>query len=1087
MRLTGFRPLPLRFLAGLLAVLALAGAAWADGFSASAEGGYGRILFTLDPAGTVKARQNAGILILDFSRKVAILPEAVAHALPGYIVDARADAGGKTFRLALVRPVRLHVSADAGRVAVDLLPDGFSGTPPELKTAKPQAPKPVDVAKLAAVKVRSGLYQHFTRIVFDWPRPVSYRVFPGAGRLTVRFAALGRPDFSAITRETPPWVKAAGWHLEGTATVVDLAIDPDSGFHDFDDGNHVVIDVLAPGTHKAAYRPPGDGKAQGSAPPPPASASVTPSQAREIRTAAEKLNHTTLTPVAVPLAQTAPSAPGVVAVKAVRRGGTVMLTFPGVAHFPVAAFSRGAAVWIVFAGAPDLDVSGLDGALGDEAAASAVSKSGIGVVRLILKTPPAGVAAAAVGADLKVTLGVRPAADKREIGFTRGQDDSARAVLTASPDGVAKVVLLNDPLIKDRLVAIPTVLGERVEHERRFVDFSLLPTAAGVAMVPFADDVAAAVENGKIVISSAAGLALTKDLSPVMPQPESATANAADFLDFAVWARPSAGSFLATERNLRMRAARASGRDIQRLRLELAEFYLSNGFSAEALGLIDLLQAAGEAPAASAKLQMMRAVADYGMGRYQEASNAIAGAVFDADRHAALWRGLIAAAMDRPAAAFDDIKRAEPELGRYRQDIQIQARLAAAESALTLGRFGDAKDEIDRLPESLSVPLKARVDLARARLAAAWNRPGEADLLFAAAEEKGDERTAAEAIYDRVDADLKAKRITEAQAINALERLRFRWRGDGLEVKTLNRLAGLYFRKNRWRDGLRTLQAAAKGFPNSDAGRKADDEMRAAFADLFLKGKADTMAPIDALGLFYDFADLTPIGQDGDEMIRRMSDRLAKVDLMGPAVDLLKYQVTRRLDGTARAQVAVRLAMLQLADHQAEAALDTLVATQISALPDDVNRQRLLLKARALSELKRYDEALDLIAVDKSADVAKLRAEIYWQSGKWPEAGKLAESSLDNRWHDAAPLSDEERQTVLRAAIAYSLAGDEPALTRIRARFTAKMRDSGDGEAFAVLTQRIDTHGLAFREAAAKVASIDTLKSFMKNLQTKKD
>jgi hypothetical protein len=34
-----------------------------------------------------------------------------------------------------------------------------------------------------------------------------------------------------------------------------------------------------------------------------------------------------------------------------------------------------------------------------------------------------------------------------------------------------------------------------------------------------------------------------------------------------------------------------------------------------------------------------------------------------------------------------------------------------------------------------------------------------------------------------------------------------------------------------------------------------------------------------------------------------------------------------------------------------------------------------------------------------------------------------------------------------------------------------------------VVTQRIDMHGLAFRDAAAKVASIDTLKSFMQNLR----
>jgi len=58
-------------------------------------------------------------------------------------------------------------------------------------------------------------------------------------------------------------------------------------------------------------------------------------------------------------------------------------------------------------------------------------------------------------------------------------------------------------------------------------------------------------------------------------------------------------------------------------------------------------------------------------------------------------------------------------------------------------------------------------------------------------------------------------------------------------------------------------------------------------------------------------------------------------------------------------------------------------------------------------------------------------------------------------------------------------------LERIRDHFSAKMKASTDANAFAVVTQRIDMHGMAFREAAAKVASIDTLHVFMKDLQSR--
>ena len=66
-------------------------------------------------------------------------------------------------------------------------------------------------------------------------------------------------------------------------------------------------------------------------------------------------------------------------------------------------------------------------------------------------------------------------------------------------------------------------------------------------------------------------------------------------------------------------------------------------------------------------------------------------------------------------------------------------------------------------------------------------------------------------------------------------------------------------------------------------------------------------------------------------------------------------------------------------------------------------------------------------------------------------------------------------------AVAYSLANDDASLERLRQHFTPKMLNSADGSAFAVLSQQIDMHGLAFRDAAAKIASVDTLQAFMKD------
>jgi hypothetical protein len=74
---------------------------------------------------------------------------------------------------------------------------------------------------------------------------------------------------------------------------------------------------------------------------------------------------------------------------------------------------------------------------------------------------------------------------------------------------------------------------------------------------------------------------------------------------------------------------------------------------------------------------------------------------------------------------------------------------------------------------------------------------------------------------------------------------------------------------------------------------------------------------------------------------------------------------------------------------------------------------------------------------------------------------------------------------VLRAAVAYSLANDEKSLERLRANFSPKMKVAPDGNLFAVLSAPIDMHGLAFRDAAGKIAGVDTLKGFMQDFQKK--
>jgi len=1086
------------FLGALMLFMLVTTQAFADTIQVNASSGFGRLLVTLDPPGHAQASLEGAVLKIAFDRKVTFDPAAIATQLPDYVTGGRADADGKTLRFALSQTFRLHTSVSGNRTAIDLVPESFAGNPPDLPKQTVAEPKPVDLASLPTLRVRAGVYEKYSRLVFDWPTKTAYSIFPSKGHLTVRFKGVAQPDFSAVDRISPPWVKPAGWHVDSENLTIEFTTDPGSKYKDFADGNRVVIDVLSPANDSTALAV----KVAG----------ASPAQAQIIADAAAKLNLKPATETKpatpaqqppAPAAQTEPAQTATAATpadatatpsadaqseaaSAERTAKGAIVTIPHASGHAVAAFLRGMTAWMVIDAAIPIDPAKLKASLGDlPETVDVASGNDTTIIRIGLKQPEQ-IAVAEDGVNLKFLLAPENNSAPLGIGFARDVSDSGNAALVTLLPSANRVLTLSDPNVGDTIVAVLGRAGRAVLAGRDYADFSLLPTAAGIAVKPLSDGVTVTAHDARVRIAKPGGLLLTPPAATSDSPALLTDANDnASFLDFAHWQKAEGAKFLDMERKLRANIARAAPEKVNRERLALAQFYLGNGFAAETLGVLRQMHQSDPALDGNRRLQVMRAAADYLMGRYRDTHNDLIGASFVGDRHAAFWRGLADAATDDWTDARQSLLDAGPVIKRYPVEWRARAQLAMTNAALAAGSVENADLALARVPKSLPKTLMLERELAHARLLAMEDRYKAAAPIFAALEKSGDDRIAANALYENTSAAINAGTLSRAKGIEALEALRFRWRGDALEMKTLRKLGSLYFAGGQWREGLEKLRIASLYFPNDDLARQAQDDMRGAFEDLFLKGKADKIPPIEALSLFYDFIDLTPIGPNGDEMIRRMSERLAKVDLLGPAAALLSYQVNKRLDGVARAQVATRLALLYLMDHKPEKALQTIRDTVISGLPDDVNRQRMLLEARALAAMKRYDQALDLVAVDDSYDAKKLHADISWDSHNWAMAANNTEALLGDRWNDDKPLDDDERTDVMRAAIAFSLANDETGLDRIRAHFAPKMQNTPDANAFAVVTQNIDRQGLAFRETAAKLASIGTLEAFMKDFKTK--
>ena len=92
---------------------------------------------------------------------------------------------------------------------------------------------------------------------------------------------------------------------------------------------------------------------------------------------------------------------------------------------------------------------------------------------------------------------------------------------------------------------------------------------------------------------------------------------------------------------------------------------------------------------------------------------------------------------------------------------------------------------------------------------------------------------------------------------------------------------------------------------------------------------------------------------------------------------------------------------------------------------DEMRDQRLLIEARALSDLGRHDFALEVIDGIEGREAIRLRADIYWAARRWQKAAEQIELLYGDRWKSFEPLTDAERSDILRAGVGYALADDK--------------------------------------------------------------
>lgn len=905
---------------------------------------------------------------------------------------------------------------------------------------------PMGTAAAAApgLAVKVGQARDFTRIEVSGPGAAGAAVSRSGQSVTLRFAVDAYPDIAVLRTSPPKWIKSVeGRRFKGRYELSILLVD-DADLRIGRADGATYINAFAKPDPKLA-EPPKDkpqDKAKPQAPSRPAAMALV----------------SALTPALAPASTRVPTNPvpagGAVRVTLLRDAGGARLVFPWAGPVGAASFQRGNAVWIVFDTPVRLDVSAIPKDYLQGSALQVLSGTDYSAIRL---ESPANepLSAGLLGNVWTVAMGLPRLSPTSEIRLTR-DGTTGPATLKSVVAGATRTLKVNDPIVGDVLDIVPALgPAKGVSAQRDYVEVTILRSAQGLALDARVPDLTLRHDRDLVYIGRPSGMALS-DISAGMVQPNSQlgppqAAILPGLITTEAWAQTGRGGFHKRYEQLLADASAEGARTHNgpvKARMAFARFLVGSELSFEAIGLLNATARNSPYVLNDPEFRGLRAIARIMSRRYKEAEADLTSPALAGDPSAALWKAYSAAQSGQWSEALARYSEGASVLNQMPPIWRTRFARSDAEAAFAMGDLERAKSSVRRaLLDHTNGTEELATRLVQARIFEASGDLTRALNVYNAIAASPVESLATAAMRNATQLRLKLGKVTPQQATEVLGALKFRWRGDGSELQTIRALGQIYLDQGRYREGLETLRSAGNRMPDIPEAEKLQTDLSGAFHALFLEGAADGLEPIQALALFLDFKELTPLGADGDLMVRKLVSRLVDVDLLDQAAELLKYQTENRLDGVPKAEVATDLAVIYLMNRQPELALQAINGSRTTLLPMPLNLERRRLEARALINLGRVDTAGEFLEGDKTPEAQDLRMEILWRQKAWPAVGSASESALGNRWKSPAQLNGDEEGKLLRAAIAYSLADDEASLTRLRTRYKGFLDKARNAEA----------------------------------------
>lgn len=1059
------------------------------------------------------ATLSQSLLVVRLPHALDVDPAVFAQKAPEFIAAAAISSDRRTLRIALLKPVSLVNGRDGAVQAFDLLTDPTKPPPPvtsgnplalggepaptlEVAEAPPRAAGPPPRLRNAPappgaprVTIEASGSRDFTRLRLSGVRLPDPVFFRQGDRMAFAMPGTFALDTGSLRADLPRRVRDMVRFSTPTHTSLVMDVEADAVVRHRMDQGDLLIDILPAGTAvdplealaaEAAETPPPAAKA--AAPTPTAPAGPSDGAPGGAAPAAAPVNlATTLASDAIAnLPDPAPS--GSVKVQSEARGRDTILTFPFASRAPASVFRRGSAIYALFATKANFDTSAVR------------PDRSVGMIEPIVGDGASGVRIE-IPADLQVSIAAGPSSWSLTFSASRSGTprpivlqreraaDGSSRIKAVVPDAVATGRFVDPAAGDDVMVGMALGPPVALATGRSFLEAGLPETMHGLAVIPRADDMDLRRDMDGFVLVRAGGMIMSK-FDETTSATGGFTATAPGFIDFAGWRVGPASDFTRNLDKLRVKAAieGGNGPGEARARLDLARYLLAWELAPEAHGVLRELRSGSPVLANAPEVVALTGAALAMTNRGREALDLLSMPQTIADPASQLWAALAANSAGDPAEARRRFEAGASMLGSFAPQQRALFLMADGEASLHLNDPARTKRQAETARAAATdLMTKAQADLLKARAMLALGSTEPALTALGELEKSPFAPVSARATYEKALVESEKGPEGLAKAIRALDTLRYSWRGDSFEIDLLRTLGNLYIKGGDIRSGLSTLASAATLRPELPEARALRDDLSKQFRHLFLEGGADAMDPLQALALFYDFRQLTPIGPDGDRIVRGLADRLVGLDLLPQAAELLKHQVDNRLQGFAKAHVATDLGAIYVLDREYEKALQAIWGSRSTMLPPALNSYRRVVEAVALAGLERYDHALEVIEFEQGSTIDKVRTEILWKQQNYPAAAEAARRSLPA---PGAGLSPADAAVVLRAAVATALASDRDEARNLAAAYGPAMSRSALAEAFSVVTSDAVPSTAQLQAAVATISGVSPFDAVIRGLRS---